>query len=94
MNQITIDDLPLGQLVELAFCDSSGDTLYTSVQVFRGIEGEGEHREASFTSPGSMAVISGGRWNFGGLWTAHRHEGLWVYGLHDKPLILVRAISE
>lgn len=72
-----IDSLKYGQRVNLRF---HGRATREEDAIFRGIDGDGEDRRATFEQDGFI-------------WTAYRYQGHWAYGSSADRLQLLEEVA-
>lgn len=79
-----IDSLVTGDKVVLEFTGSMGNSGYTDTVVFKGIEGEGDKRRATFADV----------YDASSEWQAYRYNGYWAYGSSADRLRLLEVITD
>lgn len=79
-----IDSLAIGTKVLLEFTGSMGNSGYTETMIFKGIEGEGDKRRATFADV----------YDASNEWQAYRYNGGWAYGTSADRLRLLEVITD
>lgn len=79
-----IDSLAIGTKVLLEFTGSMGNSGYTETMIFKGIEGTGDDRRATFADEYDASAE----------WQAYRYNGYWAYGTSADRLRLLEVITD